>query len=182
MDRTAVVVPLKDFAAAKSRLRLAGVSRVDERLREMAAGVLAAARPRPVYVACESGEVADFALAHGARVLRSDARDLNGAARHALQALGEEYDFVMFVHGDIREPQGLGEFIPTATVTIVSDHHGTGTNVLVVPTQVDFRFHYGQGSAQAHRDEAQRLGLDVDVIVNSPWRFDVDEASDIGSQ
>ena len=88
----------------------------------------------------------------------------------------------MFVHGDIREPQGLGEFIPTATVTIVSDHHGTGTNVLVVPTQVDFRFHYGQGSAQAHRDEAQRLGLDVDVIVNSPWRFDVDEASDIGSQ
>ena len=179
MDSVAIVVPLKSFHVAKSRLRAAGVDKVDERFRVMAAEVIAASLPRAVYVACESDDVADFAALHGARALRSHAKGLNEAATHALAALSSDFDRVMIVHGDLRLPHGLNRFDPPAPVTIVTDHHGTGTNVLVVPTGVDFHFAFGPDSAAAHRREAQRLDLEHLTVHDSPWGFDVDEPSDI---
>jgi 2-phospho-L-lactate guanylyltransferase len=83
------------------------------------------------------------------------------------------------VHGDLRSPEGLGSFNPVEGITIVTDHHGRGTNVLALPTGLDFHFAYGSDSAQLHVLEAQRLGIDVTLIKDSPWRFDVDEPSDL---
>ncbi len=179
VDSVAIIVPLKAFELAKSRLRRGGVHDVETRLRDMAAAVLAAGKPRPVYVACESDEVADFALAHGAQVLRSPVAGLNEAAAYAHARLSSDFERVMIVHGDLRLPAGLGSFEPPAAVTIVTDHHGTGTNVLVVPTGVDFRFAFGVGSAAAHVHEARRLDLSHHVVTDSPWRFDVDEVGDM---
>jgi 2-phospho-L-lactate guanylyltransferase (CobY/MobA/RfbA family) len=51
--------------------------------------------------------------------------------------------------------------------------------VIVVPTGLDFHFAYGPGSLQRHIEEAERLNVAYRVLRDSPWRFDVDEASDL---
>jgi 2-phospho-L-lactate guanylyltransferase len=177
--RHAIVVPLKHFDAAKGRLRLGGIEEVSALARRLAEGVVRSCAPRHVIVLTESDEVSAFATELGAEVLVSDATDLNEAVQHAYEALSERYDHLVVVHGDLRCPDGLGQFDPGPGVTIVADHHGTGTNVLAVPTGVGFRFAYGADSAPRHRREAQRLGLDWRLIADSPWRFDVDEPDDL---
>lgn len=181
MDQLAIVVPLKDFAIAKSRLRRAGVPDVEERSRAWAAKVIRASAPRPVYVACESASVARFAEAQGARVLRSDARGLNEAVLLACRTLSSTYRTLIIAHGDLRDPTGLGTYEPPAPVTVVADHHGTGTNVLAIPGASDFRFAFGPDSARRHVDEALRLGLDYQIIRETPWSYDMDELEDLSS-
>jgi 2-phospho-L-lactate guanylyltransferase (CobY/MobA/RfbA family) len=78
----------------------------------------------------------------------------------------------------LRDPAGLGKFDPAPGITVVTDSHRTGTNVLALPTGLDFTFCFGTNSAQAHEREAQRLGIDVHMEFNSPWRYDVDEPDD----
>ena len=177
--RHAIVVPLKHFDAAKGRLRLGGIEEVSALARRLAEGVVRSCAPRPVIVLTESDEVSAFATELGVEVLVSDATDLNEAVQRAYEALSARYDQLVVVHGDLRSPGGLGQFDPGLGVTIVADHHGTGTNVLAVPTGVGFRFAYGADSAPRHRREAQRLGLDWRLIADSPWRFDVDEPEDL---
>jgi 2-phospho-L-lactate guanylyltransferase len=179
VENLAILVPLKGFTVGKSRLRDAGVSGVDEMARSLAHRVLIASRPRPVYVACESADVAEFARTHGAGVIESAARDLNEAVAHSYRILSLDFERLVIVHGDLRQPAGLGQFNPSPGVTVVTDSHGTGTNVLALPTGLDFIFRYGPRSAQAHEREARRLRIPTSVTTDSPWRFDVDYAHDI---
>ena len=181
MQNLAIVVPLKDFDVAKSRLRLGGIQGVDDVVRTLACGVLKAARPRPLFVACESADVANFALACGAEVIRSHANDLNEAVSNAYRTLRGQFEHLLIALGDIRNPLGLGEYEPRDGVTVITDARGTGTNVLTLPTDLDFTFRFGSGSAMAHQREAQRLGVRVHVEFESPWRFDVDEPSDLSA-
>ena len=179
MPRDAIIVPLKRFDVAKERLRGAGTTDVTALAEQLAIEVVTRSAPRHVIVLSESDEISAFAEQHGAEVWRSNARTLNEAVQGAYDALGDRFERLFVVHGDVRRPDGLGAFEPTSTVTIVTDHHGSGTNVLIVPTGVDFHFAYGTDSALRHQREAERLGLAFDVIVDSPWRFDVDEPEDL---
>lgn len=181
MISDAIVVPLKSFALAKGRLRVGGTTDVNAIVRDLASGVITSAAPRHVIVLCESDDVATFAADAGAEVIQSAAQGLNGAVQLAYAAIGARYERLIVVHGDLRSPTGLGEFDPDEGVTVVADHLGRGTNVLVVPTGFDFRFGYGSDSATFHAAEARRLGLDLHVIYDSPWRFDVDEPGDLES-
>ena len=174
-----VLVPLKRFDAAKSRLRdQLTDDEVVELTMRLAAGVLEAARPLLTVVVCDDGDVADFARRHGAEVFRSSALGLNGSVDDAYRNL-VDYDQVVVVHGDLRSPEGIGRFDPGEGVTIVTDQRRDGTNVLSLPGELDFRFSYGPGSLHRHEREAARLGLDCTVIADSPWRFDVDEPDDL---
>jgi len=175
----AIVVPLKEFVRAKTRLREGGIVDVDERIRQMARDVLAASSPRPVFVSCESDDVEEFARECSVACLRSSSSSLNEAVADAYQKLSRRFRRLMIVHADLRRPDGLGSFDPPGDATIVTDHHGQGTNVLVIPTGLDFAFQFGPDSAYAHMIEAQRIGLDVHVVRDSPWGFDVDEPDDI---
>ncbi len=57
-----------------------------------------------------------------------------------------------------RHPIGLGEFEPDAGVTIVTDHHARGTNVLVGPNGPLLSLLATVGSlAQAQREKPERL-------------------------
>lgn len=174
-----VLVPLRSFDSAKSRLRAAGTSDVATIAEQLAGGVLASCRPRPVVVVCESDDIEYFARANGAAVLRSPESGLNAAVSFAYRQLERACERVTVVHGDLRFPDGLGAFEPSATITIVVDQHGTGTNILSLPTGLSFNFHYGVGSAQRHAREAHRVGRDVAMITDSPWRFDVDVPKDL---
>jgi 2-phospho-L-lactate guanylyltransferase (CobY/MobA/RfbA family) len=169
-----VVIPVKSFDVAKDRLRRAGVEDVSVLARDLALGVIDASAPRHIIILSESLDVTVFASEHGLEAIESDAVGLNGAVQHAYDVLGERYDQLIVAHGDLRYPLGLGTFTPAAGVTIVTDHRGTGTNVLVVPTRSHFTFFYGADSATQHRDEAERLGLSYTFVTDSPWRFDVD--------
>ena len=173
------VVPLKRFDVAKDRLRRGGVKNVTDLASELAAAVIENCAPRRVIVLSESDDVTRFALERGVEVLESEATSLNEAVQSAYERLRERFDRVIVVHGDLRDPLGLAEFAPEPGVTIVTDHLLRGTNVLVVPTGLDFHFHYGDDSAEKHRAEAERLGVACRTVTDSPWRFDIDEPGDV---
>ena len=174
------VVPIKAFTIAKGRLRVAGAPDVSALARTLASRVLAACAPRPVIVLSESEEVTTFARDRDVEVVESNATSLNEAVAGAYGVLAERFERLIIVHGDLLHPEGLGRYSPSAGVTIVTDHHGTGTNVLVLPTGLDFHFCYGPHSAHLHQREARRLNVALEVVHDSPWRFDVDEPSDLG--
>ncbi len=179
MSLDVVVVPLKSFASAKQRLREGGIEHVSELAERLAIGVLRACAPRHVIVLSNSDDATTFARANGVGVWTSDHPGLNNAVQGSYQALGSQYDRFIVVHGDLVAPDGLGAFEPGPGVTIVADHHGQGTNVLVLPTGLDFTFGYGPSSAHHHQREAQRLGLDWQLLTDSPWQFDIDEPADL---
>jgi 2-phospho-L-lactate guanylyltransferase len=66
----------------------------------------------------------------------------------------------------------------TGTVILVTDRHGTGTNVLLLhpPNLIDFEF--GSGSRSAHRLAANAAGA-VYVEVGGPLTFDIDTPADL---
>jgi 2-phospho-L-lactate guanylyltransferase len=179
MTTDAIVVPLKRFDLAKDRLRQAAKLDVTRLAEDLALGVLRSSSPRHVIVLSESDEISRFADAHGAEAWRSEAQSLNEAVQGAYAALRERFDRLLIVHGDLSHPEGLGRFDPGPGITIVADRHRAGTNVLVVPTDIDFHFAYGPDSLRLHRAEANRLGAACAVLYDSPWRFDVDEPADL---
>jgi len=179
MPRDAFIVPLKSFAVAKERLRSAGASDVTAFAEELALGVIGGCRPREVVIVGETHDVAAFAHRHGVEFLQSPTAGLNEAVQFAFEQLRGRYSRVVVVHGDLRSPTGLSTFEPPDGVTVVTDRHGRGTNVLAVPTSIDFRFAYGPDSAARHIGEARRLGVSSTVIDNSPWGLDIDDPDDL---
>jgi 2-phospho-L-lactate guanylyltransferase len=175
----AFVIPLKRFDVAKERLRTKHATSVTELAQQLATRVIEACAPRQTIVLSESDAISAFAISQGCEVLRSDATDLNDAVQRAYGALGSRFDRLIIVHGDLRDPEGLGRFEPGEGITIVTDHHGLGTNVMALPTRLDFHFAYGARSASLHEREAHRLGCALTVVTDSPWRFDVDEPEDL---
>ena len=179
MSNDAFVVPLKQFDLAKERLRAGGTNDVTTLARNLAVNVLRSCAPRHVIVVSESEAISRFAEEHGAEVWHSGATSLNEAVQGAYEGLSDRFDRLLIVHGDLRSPAGLGSFDPSTNITIVTDHHDRGTNLLALPTGLDFHFAYGTDSAELHVREAHRLGIEVTLIKDSPWRFDVDEPSDL---
>ena len=177
----AVLVPVKAFAAAKRRL--APALPPEERAvlaRVMAETVVAAADGLPVAVVADDPEVVAWARGLGLLVLWEPGRGLNGAV-HAgvdqLRAAGVEQ--VVVAHADLPLADHLGWVAAFPGVTLVPDRRDDGTNVLGVPTDVDFRFAYGPGSFRRHLDEVGRLGLPVRIVRAPRLSHDVDVPADL---
>ena len=177
----AVLVPIKAFDLAKNRLSGTREPFDRQRLaRELAARVVSAAHPLPVYVVCEDDEVAAWAHAHGAGVIRSPGGGLNAAVEHGVSILAAEgYPFVCVAHGDLPDARDLSAVAGTEGATFVPDRHGDGTNVACVPAGVGFRFAYGPGSFARHVAEARRLGLAVRVVHDDTLSWDIDTSDDL---
>jgi len=176
-----VLVPIKAFSAAKGRLGavLDDAAR-GELVRSMAAHVLAAAAPLPVWVACDDDEVARFAESHGATVSWTPGLGLNGAVESSgarLASLGAGY--VTVVHADLPLASGIGVLERVDGVTIAPDRRRRGTNLLRVPTSAPFTMHFGRDSFRAHLEECGRLGLNVEVLDRDDLAFDVDVPRDL---
>lgn len=178
----AVVVPIKSFALAKTRLAdsLSPDSRrtLAQRCAEV---VLRAAAPLPVFVVCNDDEVAEWARAHGASVVVPAVPGLNAAAiagRDAARTAGHQR--LMVVHSDLPRAKDLASLgARSADVVVVPDRHGDGTNVLLLPCAGDFAFHYGPGSCAAHLAHAAHLGLSVDVVHRDDLALDLDTPDDL---
>lgn len=174
-------MPVKSFRFAK--LRLAEVMTQEDReelARSLAARVLAAAGRLPAYVACDDGEVADFAAGRGAHVLWTPGRGLSGAVGASVRHLGlAGFELVVVAHADLPFVAPLEDFGVAGEVTLAPDRTEEGTNVAAVPARSGFRFSYGPGSFARHQAEAARLGLPCHLVKD--WRLatDVDHPSDL---
>ncbi len=177
----AVVVPVKSFDVAKGRLADALDAEARSALaRRMAAAVIAAASPLPVWVVCDNHEVARWAVQQRAGVIWREANGLNPAVTAAVQYLADDgYDRAIIAHGDLPLATELAWVGDHDGVTIVRDRRGDGTNVMCVPTGAGFVFDYGVGSAAKHEVEAVRLGLAVRICDDDKLGWDVDTPEDL---
>ncbi|HWH34963.1 MAG TPA: 2-phospho-L-lactate guanylyltransferase [Acidimicrobiales bacterium] len=176
-----VLIPVKAFHRAKLRLVPALEPGARQLLvRHMAACVVAAAAPLPVTVVCDDDDVAAWAGAQGAAVVRAPGRGLNRAVAHGVAALAAAgMSRVVVAHADLPLARHLGSLVGGDGVTLVPDRHGGGTNVAVVPATAGFGFAYGPGSFPRHRAEAERLGLGVRVVRDLGLAWDVDQPADL---
>ncbi len=179
-DRVSVLVPIRSFDDAKSRLTDA--LDADERnglARSMAATVIAAGRGLPVYVVTDDDSVAEWAAGEGASVIAPSVHGLNESVQAATRERADAGDTrVIIAHADLPLATDL-TIVTGPGVAIAPDRHGDGSNVLSVPTDVGFRFAYGLGSYEAHRCEAARCRLPVTVIHDSGLSLDVDHPDDL---
>jgi 2-phospho-L-lactate guanylyltransferase len=183
---TAVLVPVKAFAAAKVRLAPALDAGDREALaRSMATQVVVAAASigLPVSVACDDDDVAAWASSVGASVIWTPGLGLNGAVQKGFASLTDDgIDEVVVAHGDLPQAAGFDRVVGggAGVVTLVPDRHDDGTNVLVVPSS-DFTFAYGPGSFARHLAEAERVGLVARVLRLPELMWDVDTPDDLAS-
>jgi 2-phospho-L-lactate guanylyltransferase len=177
----AVLVPMKGFAHAKERLSqvLAAETRV-RLVKQMAQRVLEAACGLPVSVVCDDPEVASWAEDHGASVVLTPGRGLNGAVGEGVRVLASRGALrVLVAHADLPLATDLTALIDHPGVTLVPDRRGDGTNVVCLPTGTGFRFAYGRGSFARHAREAYRVGLGVRVVREPLLAWDVDGPADL---
>lgn len=180
-ERTLVIVPVKDFGAAKSRLNDT-LSRIDRELfaRHCAGRVVAAAGAHPVLVVTDSPVVASWARSATLDVVEQRRDGLNGAAHDGRdEARRRGFRRIAIVHADLPRARSLADVLAhPGDVVIVTDHHGTGTNVLVVDCDVPLEFAYGRDSCANHTRQARALGLAVACLEHPELSFDVDDADD----
>jgi len=179
--RRAVLVPVKRFEDAKARL--AATLPPHERAelaRAMATTVVQAASPLPVWVVCDDAAVAAWARQVGAGVLWRPGHGLNRAVTDGARALGEmNIDQVIVAHADLPLAVSLEWVARLPLVTMVPDRRDDGTNVISLPTRIDFRFGYGPGSFRRHAAEARRHRLPVRVVREPSLGWDVDLPDDL---
>ncbi|HEY5273082.1 MAG TPA: hypothetical protein VIJ34_07590 [Acidimicrobiales bacterium] len=177
----ALLVPVKSFTEAKHRLEsaLSPTSRADL-ARQLAAIVLAAAGDLDKFVACDDGQVADWAIAQGAFVLWTPGLGLSGAVNAGVAHLATVgYDTVVVAHADLPLVTTFENFAHDGAVTLAPDWRDDGTNVAAVPAGAGFHFAYGPGSFSRHRAEATRLGIPLVVVRDERLGSDVDLPSDL---
>lgn len=177
----AVLVPVKAFHLAK--VRLAEALSAPERValaRDMATGVVRAARQLPAYVVCDDPEVRAWAGEVGASVIWRPGAGLNGAVNDGVAALARAgVDQVIVAHADLPLADDLTVLAGFDGVTLVPDRREDGTNVACVPARAGFRFAYGAQSFARHCAEAGRLGLPLRVWRDAALGWDVDLPEDL---
>jgi 2-phospho-L-lactate guanylyltransferase len=181
----AVVIPIKGFEQAKDRL--SGVLNADQRkllARTTALGVIESVRPTSLFVVCDNLEVSQWATLLGTTVVHQSQPGLNAAVQTGVTA-AQSFDRVMIVHSDLPLPNRLRELLDSTvasnTVSIVPDRHRDGTNVLIIPPDVGFEFHYGENSFEAHLAEATRLGLPLQIVIDNELALDIDTPDDLAA-
>lgn len=164
------------------KTRLADALDIDQRRRLaiwMAEKVVAAAAPFPTRIITDDLEVAEWAQASRAGVIDPGVRGLNPSVAAAVAATAcEGYDRAIIAHADLPAAQSLTA-LDGDGVMIAPDAARDGSNVLGVPTDAGFEFHYGPGSFAAHSSEAERVGLTLTVVDDPDLAWDVDDPADL---
>ncbi len=190
--RTFAVLPIKSFAAAKTRLAAdLGVPQ-PELASEMAAGVLRAlceARGlEGVIVVTRERSVMDLADELGAEIVEEE--DLRGHSAAALlgmrRALEQEADRVLLAAGDCpllgaQDVDALLSRHDGPGVVILTDRHGTGTNGLLLTPADAIAPSFGMGSRERHAEIAHHAGVAWTVESVPAFAMDVDTAEDLAA-
>ena len=181
MNNYGVLLPIKSFDTAKARL--ASVLNPSERAalsRSLAEGVIRACAGVSVWVICEDREVEQWALKLGTQVIHNDQGGLNNAAQTGLNAIAKEgIEKVLITHADLIFPEDLLGLFQYDGIVLVPDRHNDGTNIIGLPSNIDYSFKYGTGSFEKHKAEAEKLSIPLNVITNTDFGFDIDNPNDL---
>ena len=181
MNNYGVLLPIKSFDTAKARL--ASVLNPSERAalsRSLAEGVIRACAGVSVWGICEDREVEQWALNLGAQVIHNDQGGLNNAAQTGLNAIAKEgIEKVLITHADLIFPEDLLGLFQYDGIVLVPDRHNDGTNIIGLPSNIDFSFKYGPGSFEKHKAEAEKFSIPLNVITNTDFGFDIDNPNDL---
>jgi 2-phospho-L-lactate guanylyltransferase len=190
--RTAGILPVKSFGAAKQRLgSLLGAGSRHALAQAMFQDVLSSLRKveaieQIVVVASEPS--VEFETEDRIVLLEDDPQDGQSAAVliGIRWALAQGFGRVLLVPGDtpllaVEEVDALlsGAEAENTSVVIVPDRHGTGTNALVIrpPTAIEPSF--GADSLERHVAAAQAAGVSHRVERVPSLEFDVDTSDDL---
>lgn len=181
-DRTAVVIPIRSFAAGKSRLaRALPAAERAELLRVMADGVVRAAEDLPTVIVSSAPEVKFWAKIRDLSCVE-DPGSLNGAAAAGVEwARSYAFARVVIAHADLPLATTFSPVVDGAegySVVVVRGNRGRGSPVLSISTMTPFRFAYGPGSFDRHVREARGRNLPVRTVLNAGLATDLDTPED----
>ena len=197
--RTAAILPVKRFSAAKSRLGASGVAEtLRQRLaRAMVADVLQALSQMGsielTIVVTRERTLAELAAEHGALLLADTVEDGQSAAvaLGVRRALGDGIERVLCIPGDCPalDPAELDALLAAADarasegaeVTIVPDRHGTGTNGLLLAPPDAIQPAFGPGSCERHASLARAAGVRCEIERPASLLLDVDTGADLAA-
>src|SRR5437868_2526263 len=188
----AIVIPVKAFAAAKSRLAAVLSARSRAELAEaMCADVFAAVAAvrgiDRIYVVTNEPMAIASARRHGWDVLVeatqiSESTSVDMACRHCeasgvQAALRLPADIPLVRSSDIEAIFAALEYSPGCV--IVPSRDGTGTNALLRSPATAYASHFGSDSFAKHLAAARAADIPVIVLRNARIELDVDESSDL---
>jgi 2-phospho-L-lactate/phosphoenolpyruvate guanylyltransferase len=189
--RTLAILPVKSFGAAKQRLADAvGTEPRRALARAMFADVLASLRRvdelDSIAVVTAEPAAEEAARAEAALVLRDTAQAGQSAAASIgiAHALAEGFERVLLVPGDtpLLDPGEVASLLAArATVSIVPDRHGTGTNALVLSPPAAIAPSFGPGSLERHVAAARAAGMAPTVVELPTLMLDVDTGDDLSA-
>lgn len=190
MSLSALVVPLRSFDTAKTRLSETLSTDDRSRLARVSAErVLDRGTECHRVVVCDCDSVQAWSDELGIDSVRVVGRGLNAALTEAVPVLRRRYpsSTLIIAHGDIVDPTGLDALVNSeiasleSNVVIVPDRHRDGTNVLCLdPLSLEtWTFEYGRNSFDKHLDQARRLGLRVAIHEDRGLATDIDTLEDL---
>jgi 2-phospho-L-lactate/phosphoenolpyruvate guanylyltransferase len=191
-----LLLPMKDFGTAKSRL--SGLLTADERSRlalamatDMLAAVTAHRGFQKVVVCSRDSRAKAMAHAHGAEFLdetRVEYPALDEVINHAvgqLQANGAidvavmHCDLPLLARAEIDRFLAVHRNAGTRAVTIAPDRRHLGTNLLAWRPPSDFSVQYGADSFRQHCELARSLNFELNVCELPGGGFDIDNPDDL---
>ena len=191
--RLAAIIPVGSLEAAMTRLggALDAEERQDLAERLLSRTVLAALaveRIADVLVVSPDREVLRRAAELGARTLRQRSRGLNDGlaeGRDDVLAGGAGAMLILPIDLAFVTAEAIDVVLDAAgdpdvgpRVVLVTDRHGSGTNVLFLRPAGAIDLAFGPGSRTAHRRAAEANGI-LYTEVDGPLAFDIDTPADL---
>jgi 2-phospho-L-lactate guanylyltransferase len=197
LSRIAAVVPVRSLSGAKSRLGepLDAEERADlvsALLGRVVTAALGSARLAGTLVVSPDADLLARAGELGAGCWQQGGGGLNeGLAEARAEVSRDGATALLVLPADLpgATAEAVDRLVEAADeaarsepgrplVALVPDHHGTGTNALLVspPEAIEFRF--GENSRAAHRGEAQ-LASATYIETGGPLAFDLDTPEDL---
>lgn len=187
--RTAAILPIKSFGAAKQRLSsLLGTGSRQALAQAMFQDVLASLRKVEgieVVVIVASEPSVEFAADDHVVLIEDELRDGQSAAAQTgiRWAVDHGFERVLLVPGDtpLLSAAELDRLLsdPPAAVVIVPDRHGTGTNGLVLCPPDAIGPSFGPGSRARHERLARDAGAECRIAAPPSLALDVDTLEDL---
>ncbi len=183
MSACGIIVPVKGIAAGKSRLSAvlddeARAGLILELARRTVALATSLADADVVVAVAEAG-TADALRAAGARTIVQSGEGLNAALTEAAGLLSAVRTLVVPADLPGLSEDDLRAHLNCRGVGLSPDRHGTGTNLLSMPTPASVPFMFGAGSLDAHRNAARAAGLAVEIIDRPGIALDLDTPDDL---
>lgn len=196
-SRLAAIIPVGTIEGAKTRLgqSLDAEERqdlVERMLDRTVRAALAVERLDDVLVISPDREVLRRAADLGARTMRQRSAGLNAGledGRNDVVAGGAAAILALPIDLALVSAAALEDVLApivataaglplTATVVLVTDRHGTGTNALALRPPEVLEFAFGPNSRQAHRLAAETAGATY-FEVDGPLTLDIDTPADL---